>query len=102
MKIRITIVWVLIFLDTIVAHAQTLNSDSGVVIVNGWVLDEQTKQAVEYATVSLWRVEDSTLLYNVATDEEGYFALSFIPSHYYIRVEHVSYLAKLLPLIPRI
>jgi outer membrane receptor for ferrienterochelin and colicins len=58
---------------------------------SGQILDKNTKQAIEYANVSVWR-PDSTLIAGTVTDAQGRFTLKdLIANDVQIRVQFLGY-----------
>ncbi len=43
--------------------------------ISGQLIDIETKQALAWATVSIWKIEDQQLLSGTMSDEHGYFSL---------------------------
>lgn len=59
--------------------------------IKGKVVDKDTGEALEYATVSLFSVQDSTLVGGVITDMNGLFTMQVAPGSYYIKVQFMGY-----------
>ncbi|MCX6258684.1 MAG: TonB-dependent receptor [Bacteroidia bacterium] len=69
------------------------NNGSG--ILTGTVTDAETTQAVEYATVSLYKSKDSSLVTDTVTDHSGKFRLEKIQyGSYYAMVNFIGYKKK--------
>ena len=62
--------------------------------IKGFVIDIETDGPLEYATVSLFNSQDSTLVTGVITDMQGAFSLKTIPGKYYIVVQFMGYQNK--------
>ncbi len=62
--------------------------------IKGKVIDIETDEPLEYATVSLFNSSDSTLVTGVITDMKGVFSLKAKPGKYYIVVQFIGYESK--------
>lgn len=72
------------------AYAQT-SSESG---IRGKVIDEQTDAPLAFATVRLYKAEDSALVVGAIADDQGAFALKAPASGaYYVQVDFLAYKA---------
>jgi len=70
-------------------------------IIKGIVKDKDLKNAVEYATVSVFRMADSSLVIGTITNANGEFQLKQIkPGKYYIEVSFIGYNKKTIRNIP--
>ncbi len=64
----------------------------GIGSVKGELIDEQTDQPLMYASVVLYREQDSVMVTGAITDEEGKFVVEDVPpGQYYIQVQFVGY-----------
>jgi len=71
------------------------NPPSG--IIRGKVAEEGTNDPMEYATVAVYTVEDSSLVGGTVTDLEGKFELRRMPfGEYYIVTNYVGYNEKVI------
>ncbi len=59
--------------------------------IKGFVIDSETNEPLEYATVSLFNSQDSTLVTGVITDMQGAFSIMAKPGKYYILVQFMGY-----------
>lgn len=60
--------------------------------VSGIVLDEGTGEAIEYATIALYQLPDSTLIDGQVSDEEGRFRFEKVKaSDFYLSVQFMGY-----------
>ncbi len=60
--------------------------------VKGRIVDERSGEGLEAATVSLWRLPDSTLATGLLTDQDGSFLIENLrPARYYVSVSYVGY-----------
>lgn len=64
--------------------------------IKGKVIDTETDEPLEYATVSLFHSQDSTLVTGVITDSNGMFSLKAKPGKYYVVVQFMGYKDKTL------
>lgn len=64
--------------------------------IKGKVVDKETGESLEYATVSLFNAQDSTLVVGVVTDIAGLFTLQAGAGSYYIKVQFIGYKTKML------
>jgi outer membrane receptor protein involved in Fe transport len=64
--------------------------------VSGILLDESTGQPLEYATISLLKAADSTLVDGVVTDDTGKFEITGRPGAYILKLQFISYQAKFI------
>ena len=62
--------------------------------IKGKVIDTETDEPLEYATVSLFHSQDSTLVTGVITDSNGLFSLKAKPGKYYVVVQFMGYKDK--------
>jgi outer membrane receptor protein involved in Fe transport len=67
-------------------------------IVRGFIKDSTTLGAIEYATVGIYRIEDSKLVNGVVTTPDGAFTIRDIPEgEYYIEAGFLGYDKKKVP-----
>ncbi len=60
--------------------------------IKGSVADQTSKQAVEFATVALYKLKDSSLVTGAVADEKGSFQLSEIPfGRYFMKINFIGY-----------
>lgn len=62
--------------------------------IKGKVIDIETDGPLEYATVSLFNSQDSTLVTGVITDTKGTFSLKAKPGKYYAVIQFIGYESK--------
>ncbi len=62
--------------------------------IKGKVIDMETDGPLEYATVSLFNFQDSTLVTGVITDSKGNFSLKTKPGKYYVVIQFIGYESK--------
>ncbi len=63
------------------------------IVVKGKVID-QNKEALEFATVSLYRLRDSSLVDGTITDQKGIFKFETRPGKYYATIDFLSFTSK--------
>lgn len=61
------------------------------VLLRGKVVDAQTLAPLEFATVAVHRLPDSTLANGGLSDSGGVFSLALKPGLYYVRIDYLSY-----------
>src|SRR5690606_37347714 len=72
-------------------------SQDGNITVKGTVLDQETNDPLEYATLVLQSVDDPEKITGGITDAEGKFNVSAEPGKYHIRIEYISYKPYIMP-----
>ncbi len=64
-------------------------------LIKGIILDRETDYPLEYASVSLFRTEDSTLVTGILTDKNGEFILKNLrPEVYFLKIDFIGYRMK--------
>ncbi|MEL6842857.1 MAG: outer membrane beta-barrel protein, partial [Bacteroidota bacterium] len=76
-----------------------LASQNASINVFGKVMDVDSRQSLEYATVTLRSLPDSSVRAGVVTDSKGKFSLSVVPGNYVLQVEFLAYETRSLPAI---
>ncbi len=67
-------------------------------IISGILHDAASNEHVEYGSVVLYRVSDSSMVTGVLTDTKGKFQLEKLNAgKYYIRIQYIGYENKILP-----
>ena len=91
---------VLILLISFILPTNIVASETGSMSeggeIKGKVIDTETDEPLEYATVSLFHSQDSTLVTGVITDSNGLFSLKAKPGKYYVVVQFMGYKDKTL------
>lgn len=65
--------------------------------VDGTILDSISKKPVEYASVRICKVEDSSVVSGIYTDEKGFFVLEQLPSgKFFARITQLDYKEKFI------
>ncbi len=67
--------------------------------VKGQVLDANTQQGLEYATITLFSKRDSSVVTGGITDSEGKFAIEIRPGRFYGKIEFLGYQASSISMI---
>ncbi|WP_170227028.1 outer membrane beta-barrel family protein [Luteibaculum oceani] len=66
--------------------------------ISGTIIDAETKKGIEYATISLHLVNDSSLVTGTTAKSDGSFELSKVNlGKYYLRIGFIGYQAKYVP-----
>ncbi|HIE16537.1 MAG TPA: hypothetical protein EYP69_06400, partial [Bacteroidales bacterium] len=66
-------------------------------LIKGKVLDNQTKQAVEYANITLFKYRDSSLYAGTITNAEGIFTFEHLHyGRYYLKIDFIGYKSKII------
>lgn len=67
-------------------------------IIKGKIIDNDTKQPVEYANLSLFSYKDSSLTAGTITNAEGIFTLDKLNfGKYYLKIDFIGYQSKVIP-----
>ncbi len=67
-------------------------------VVRGVVIDEKTKQGVEYANVVIFRVKDSSMVNGGITDKKGKFIIEKVPfGKFYAKINFIGFSPITLP-----
>ena len=74
--------------------SETENASPAQAEIKGVVIDTETGGPLEYATVSLFSSQDSTLVTGVITDTKGSFSLRTNPGKYYVVIQFMGYESK--------
>lgn len=94
-KITSLLLFVFSLIFSININASELDSNSHHdAEIKGVVVDNETDGPLEYATISLFNSQDSTLVTGVITDMQGAFSLQTKPGKYYIVVQFMGYQSK--------
>ena len=67
------------------------------ILVTGEIIDKETGGPIEYATVALIRVKDSTIATGGVTNAKGKFRIESKPGKYLVRIDFIGYESKTLP-----
>ncbi|MEM0994774.1 MAG: carboxypeptidase regulatory-like domain-containing protein, partial [Bacteroidota bacterium] len=66
----------------------------------GKVMDGDSEQALEFATVTLFSKKDSSIVAGTITDEKGKFEFDTRPGRFFAKIEFISYKAIVIEDIP--
>ena len=64
--------------------------------IQGTIIDKDSGEAMEYATVSLFSLPDSTFMTGMVTDMKGAFTLEASAGRYYIDIKSMGYKTKII------
>lgn len=81
----------LIFFLLLLCTLQSFAQDAKTINVKGKVIDDQSKQPIEYASIILSSAIDQKLVKSVASDKNGEFTLTIIPGKYHLTIEFISF-----------
>lgn len=88
----------ILFLFTILLSSSVFGQQSGsfptAILVTGLVTEESSGNPLEFTTVSLFSLRDSSLVSGGLTDEKGVFTIDARPGKFYAVVEFLSYSPK--------
>ena len=82
---------VTLFLITLVGYAQGAQGPQEPIKITGTVLDQETDQPLEYATLVLQNVRNPDKVTGGITDANGKFEVETAPGNYNVSVEYISY-----------
>ena len=63
-------------------------------VITGFILDGDTKEAVEFATVSVFQSSDSSLVGGALSSQKGGFNLELAPGSYELQIQFLTYRSK--------
>jgi len=67
-------------------------------VIKGILVDSQNDNAVEFATVTLHKIKDSSIIKGSASGKTGEFILTAIPvGNYFLKVSYIGYAKKIIP-----
>lgn len=69
----------------------TLNASAHSVNIIGKVIDKDTGEVLEYATITLFNASDSTFVAGIITDAKGVFTLQAQPGKYLLTIQFMGY-----------
>lgn len=85
-----------LFIPTFLLYSQRGNAPSDPVQVSGVILDQDTNQPLEYATISFFSPRLQKVITGGITDQSGKFTIEVNPGVYDINVEFISFKTKTL------
>ena len=99
---RLLLLTFLSILYTIVLTAQSTSAKGGEkVTIEGTLLDAETQQTLEFATISVHTTKDSSLVGGGVTDENGKFSVESISTKVYISLDFIGYKTTTITDIPK-
>ena len=78
-------------------HANNQNATFKDVVISGTVLDKETKEPLEYATISFFNKRTNKIETGGITDSKGKFNISVKTGIYTITIEYISYKKQTIP-----
>jgi outer membrane receptor for ferrienterochelin and colicins len=63
-------------------------------VIAGFIIDGDTQEAVEFATVSVFQSSDSSLVGGALSDQKGGFDLELAPGAYELQIQFLTYKSK--------
>ncbi|MCP4441397.1 MAG: TonB-dependent receptor [Aureispira sp.] len=92
-----TLLGLMALLCLITTHETTAQTAPAIGKITGLVQDQKSKAAIEFATVSILQVTDSTLITGTVTDEKGAFLIEKIPlGTYLLKMDFIGYKSQLI------
>tara|TARA_B100000902_G_scaffold337961_1_gene339216 strand:+ start:5836 stop:8268 length:2433 start_codon:yes stop_codon:yes gene_type:complete len=85
-----------IFLIIIAIFSFNLNAQQNIIYLSGTILDNESNTPLEYATISVFKVNDSVVKYGEITDSNGKFNLEISRGNYDLKLEYISFKEKIL------
>ncbi|MCM4168160.1 hypothetical protein KCTC52924_03717 [Arenibacter antarcticus] len=82
---------VTLLLLTLTAYSQSPQNQQEPVKITGTVLDQETKEPLEYATLVLQSISNPDKVTGGITDGTGKFEVEAAPGNYHLSVEYISY-----------
>ncbi len=73
------------------AESSAINSEERNVTISGKVIEKDTKQPLEYATISFFSKRSNTIITGGITDLEGNFRIRVQQGVYDVRIEYISF-----------
>lgn len=96
MKRALYHLWIslIVLLSAYNLHAQSPNRAGSMpnnIKIEGRILDADTQAPLEYATATLFSLQDSSIVTGAISDQAGVFSLDTRPGSFYLQVEFISY-----------
>ena len=85
-----------IFLIIFSIFSFNLNAQQNIIYLSGTILDNESNTPLEYATISVFKVNDSVVKYGEITDSNGKFNLEISRGNYDLKLEYISFKEKIL------
>ncbi len=74
----------------------SLNAAAKTADITGKVFDKETKEPLEYATITLFKADDSTFVAGIITDTRGVFTMQAGSGKYFMTIQFMGYKTKRL------
>lgn len=89
---------ILILLGSTISAKIANNSNDKIGVINGTIKDIKSNNVIEYATVSVYSKNNSTLIGGTITDKNGFFEIKKLNlGDYYLEVSFIGYEKKIVP-----
>ncbi len=92
----IRIFMLLLMSVTTIASAQRTQSGQLPAQITGQIIDADTQRGLEYASVSIFSLRDSSLVTGGISDAQGKFTIETLPGRYYVSFQFISYRQSLI------
>lgn len=89
-----TTIFLLFF--TLWGFSQNVKNNSAIFEIKGQVLDIKTNQPLEYATISIYKQKDSSLVTGAVSNKMGRFKINTKLGRFYLKIDFIGYLPKVL------
>jgi outer membrane receptor protein involved in Fe transport len=90
-KLFLTILSIGLFVSTAKAQGPQTDQSQKEVIITGNVIDQETKEPLEYATIVVFSKKENKIITGGITDAEGKFSIPVQTGTYDIRIEYISF-----------
>ncbi|TSE09033.1 TonB-dependent receptor domain-containing protein [Aquimarina algiphila] len=88
--------FLLLFICTWVTFSQDRNFSKNPITITGYVLDQDTNEPLEYATIAFFSPKLKKVVTGGITNEEGKFSIEVTPGVYDVSIEFISFKTKKL------
>lgn len=78
----------------VISTLLSFNTLANKISITGRVIDNDTGEALEYATVTLFHRSDSTFVAGIITNDKGVFTLETDKGNYYLTIQFIGYQVK--------
>ena len=91
-KISLTILFIGLFVTNVIAQqGSSPSSELKDIIVSGIVIDQETKDPLEYATVAFFSKQENKIVTGGITDTRGHFKIPVPAGVYDVSIEYISF-----------
>jgi outer membrane receptor protein involved in Fe transport len=80
----------------ITGNAQNYGNRSSKAIIKGKITQEDNGQALDYATITIFSTQDSSLITGGISDENGLFSIETKAGNYFAKIEFLSFEEKII------